>query len=254
MGGAIMGGIFRSGMDISLFACDTNQERLQELQSSYGVTPASSISTLLTSCECVFLVVKPQSFPDVLEEMRRDIPQEMLIVSIAAGITEHTISDALGYPAKVVQVMPNTPLLLGYGASALAKGSQVSEAEFDFVRQIFSCAGIAEEIPAEKMNEIIAINGSSPAFIYEFTKYFVEYASSNGIDADVALKLFAQSLIGSAKMLTESGYSVDRLIEMVSSKGGTTIAGLDAFRKKGLGEAVLAGCDACTKRAYELAK
>ena len=104
------------------------------------------------------------------------------------------------------------------------------------------------------MKEIIAINGSSPAFIYLYAKYFIDYAVSVGIGGEAATELFAKSLIGSAKMITDSGKTIDELITMVSSKGGTTIAGLEKLREGGLGEAVEECCKACTKRAYELSK
>lgn len=104
------------------------------------------------------------------------------------------------------------------------------------------------------MKEIIAVNGSSPAFIYLFAKGFVDYAKSVDIDPDAALKLFAQSLVGSAKMLTDSGMTVDELIKQVSSPGGTTIAGLDKLYEGKLTDTVDECCKACTARAYELAK
>ena len=116
-----------------------------------------------------------------------------------------------------------------------------------------SC-GICRRIPLDKMNEIIAVNGSSPAFIYLFAKGFMEFAEKEGISQETALPLFAQALIGSAKMLTDSGYTIDELIKMVSSPGGTTLAGLDALYEGRLTEIVGDACDRCTKRAYELSK
>ena len=136
----------------------------------------------------------------------------------------------------------------------MARVAPVSEEEFATAEAIFRCAGVVKEIKPEQMSPIIAINGSSPAFIYEFAKGFLAYAEKEGIDTDAALALFSQSLRGAADMIDHSGYSVDQLIQMVSSKGGTTIAGLDAFRENGLEKAILAGCEACTKRAYELAE
>ena len=106
----------------------------------------------------------------------------------------------------------------------------------------------------DKMKEIIAINGSSPAFIYLYAKGFVQYAESVGIDGQTALELFAKSLIGSAKMLTDSGKTVDELIKMVSSPGGTTLAGLDGLYEGKLTDVVADCCERCTKRAYELSK
>ena len=104
------------------------------------------------------------------------------------------------------------------------------------------------------MKEIIAINGSSPAFIYLFAKGFIDYADKEGIDKDVATKLFAKTLVGSAKMITDSGYDIDTLIKMVSSPGGTTLAGLDGFYEGKLLDVVNDACERCTKRAYELSK
>jgi pyrroline-5-carboxylate reductase len=122
------------------------------------------------------------------------------------------------------------------------------------VKSIFSTGGIAEVVPMDRMKEIIAINGSSPAFIYLYAKGFIDYAKENGIDENAALRLFAKSLIGSAKMMTESGKTIDELIKMVSSPGGTTLAGLDGLYQGKLTDVVKDCCERCTKRAYELSK
>ncbi|MDE6729850.1 MAG: pyrroline-5-carboxylate reductase, partial [Oscillospiraceae bacterium] len=114
--------------------------------------------------------------------------------------------------------------------------------------------GMTEEIAENKMKEIIAINGSSPAFIYLFAKAFVDYARTENIPESAALSLFAQSLIGSAEMLTKSGYTIEELIKMVSSPGGTTLAGLDELYKGNLEQTVQNACESCTRRAYELSK
>ncbi|MFR4198968.1 MAG: pyrroline-5-carboxylate reductase family protein, partial [Ruminococcus sp.] len=156
--------------------------------------------------------------------------------------------------AKVVLAMPNTPLLLGCGATALATEAPVSDAEFAVVRRIFDACGMTAVIEPAQMKEIIAINGSSPAFIYLFAKGFLDYAEQVGLSGDVAKELFAQSLIGSAKMITDSGYSIAELIRQVSSPGGTTLAGLDRFYAGNLTDVVQDACDHCTRRAYELAK
>lgn len=150
--------------------------------------------------------------------------------------------------------MPNTPMMLGLGASAISRADGVTDEEFAFAKSVIESCGIAEEVPINKMKEIIAVNGSSPAFIYLFAKGFVDYAKSVDIDPDAALKLFAQSLVGSAKMLTDSGMTVDELIKQVSSPGGTTIAGLDKLYEGKLTDTVDECCKACTARAYELAK
>jgi len=254
MGGAIIRGIIaKYGDNASVTAYDPDKEKLAELQKA-GVKAAASEGEVCRSCKYVFLAIKPQMFDSVLPVIAPYVTEENVIVSIAAGITEDYIAKMTIDNVRTVIVMPNTPFLVGEGATALAKGKNTSEEEFGEVIDIFSTGGIAKVVPMDKMKEIIAINGSSPAFIYLFAKGFTDYAESVGIDGRTALELFSQSLIGSAKMLTDSGYSVDELIKMVSSPGGTTLAGLDGLYEGKLTEVVADCCERCTKRACELSK
>lgn len=253
MATAIIGGIAKAKLPVSVSAYDPNEEKLKAL-SAFGVCAAKNAETLAKGSDYLVLAIKPQNFEKALASIRSTVKQETVFISIAAGVTPQYISKVLGFDAKVVQVMPNTPLLLGEGATALSKCALVSEGEFAFVRSLFDCAGITEVIPNEKMNEVIALNGSLPAFLYLYAQQFIHYGVSVGLDEDVCLRLFAQSLVGSAKMLTDSGKTVDELIEMVSSKGGTTIAGLAALREGGIENAVAECCKKCTARAYELTK
>lgn len=255
MGYAIIKGISNSTLkdSVKLFAFDPKKEALKRL-SELGVFAADSEAELVEKCDYVFLAVKPQQLETVLDNAKNAFTNEKVIISICAGITAEYIQSKTISDAKVVLVMPNTPLLLGEGASALAKNSKVTEGEFDFVKGIFSSCGKAAVVPENKMKEIIAINGSSPAFIYLFAKAFIDYADKEGIDPAAAKELFAQSLVGSAKMITDSGYTIDELIKMVSSPGGTTLAGLDELYGGKLEDTVKKACESCTKRAYELSK
>ncbi len=255
MGYAIMKGAAASPMaqELRISAFDTDREKLTRL-AEFGVTACSSGKEVLETCKYVFLAVKPQMFDVVLEEIAPAVTAETVFVSIAAGITAEYIRSKTRADVRVVLVMPNTPLLLGEGATALARCAPTTEEEFAVVRSMFDACGKTAVVPENKMKEIIAVNGSSPAFIYLFAKAFVDYAAKEGIAAETALPLFAQSLIGSAKMLTDSGYSIEELIRMVSSPGGTTLAGLDQLYSGKLEETVDNACTACTKRAYELSK
>ena len=255
MGYAIMKGIRTSAMaeTTSVFAFDPAADKADRL-AEIGVTACADGREVLAKCKYVFLAVKPQMFDTVLDEIAAGVTKDTVLVSIAAGITAEYIRSKTIPEAKVILVMPNTPLLLGAGASALAKCEPTTQEEFDTVRGIFDECGVTATLPEDKMKEIIAINGSSPAFIYLYAKSFVDYASKEGISPETSLPLFAQSLIGSAKMLTDSGYSIDELIKMVSSPGGTTLAGLDELYKGNLEQTVDAACTACTRRAYELSK
>ena len=255
MGYAIMKGIKGSALaeDIALYAFDVTQEALVRAE-QLGAKSVSDSAEAVSVCKYVFLAIKPQQLDEVLEAIKGEVTAETVIISICAGITDDYIASRTIDGAKVVMVMPNTPLLLGEGATALAKSDSVSEKEFEFVCKIFGSCGIYAVLPKDKMKEVIAINGSSPAFIYLYAQSFIDYAKSVGIDEKAATALFAKSLIGSAKMITDSGRTIDELITMVSSKGGTTIAGLEKLREGGLDAAVKACCEACTNRAYVLAE
>lgn len=255
MGSAIMKGILSSKMssDVKIFAYDKSEAALDKAM-SMGVTGVSEAKDVVSLCSYVFFAIKPQQLDEVLDEVAGEVTADKVIVSILAGVTDEYYAKRTVPNAKVVLVMPNTPFLLGEGATALSRSDSVTDEEFELVCNIFSSGGISKVISKDKMKEIIAVNGSSPAFIYLYTKYFVDYAKSVDIDEETAKELFAKSLIGSAKMITDSGKSLDELIEMVSSKGGTTIAGLEKLREGGLSDAVENCCKACTNRAYELSK
>lgn len=253
MGGAILKGIEGKLGNTAVFAYDANPEKLENI-TLMGATAAGSAKEIADKCGYILLAVKPQHLAEVLGEIKPSVTENTVFISICAGISAEFIRERTIPNAKVVLVMPNTPMMLGCGASAMSCDDTVTDEEFAFARKIISSCGITEVIPTDKMKEIIAVNGSSPAFIYLYAKGFVDYADSVGIDKGAALRLFAQSLIGSAKMLTESGMTVDELIKQVSSPGGTTIAGLDKLYEGDLTGDVKRACEACTKRAYELGK
>jgi pyrroline-5-carboxylate reductase len=264
MSKAIINGIAKSNIeDIEISAYDINIEQLKSIK-NISINVCENEVELALCSKYLFLCVKPQIMDDILKKIASHIRKDTIVVSIAAGISgehiqekieEYKISDTETpgiSKTKVIQVMPNTPLMLGEGAVAMAKFEPVEDDELEFVKKIFVSSGKVAILPKEKMNEIIAINGSSPAFIYLFAKAFMEYGIENEIDSVICKELFAQSLIGSAKMLTDSGFSVDELIKQVSSPGGTTLAGLERLYEGNLVSTVKNACNSCLKRAIEL--
>lgn len=251
MGTAIIKGIKGKIGNTAVFACDSNAEKLKDIK-AFGATAADNITEIAKKCNYVLLAVKPQQLDGVLEEIKKANNRDIVIISICAGISAEYIRERTFANAKVVLVMPNTPMMLNQGASAMSCDETVSKEEFAFARKIIGSCGITEVVPPDKMKEVIAINGSSPAFIYVFAKGFMDYAEKVSIDKNAALRLFAQSLIGSAKMMTDSGMTLDELIKQVSSPGGTTIAGLEELYNGKVIESAVKACEACTKRAYEL--
>ena len=254
MAGAIIGGVTGSGLlsckEIGVF--DISKEKLESYKSR-GFPVFENIGELVKNCGAVVIAVKPQNFAEVLPEIKAGITPDKLIISIAAGITAKTIKDGAGCDCKVILAMPNTPLLLGAGATACSAVPPATQEDLAFAESLFSSAGTAVEIPPDKMNEIIPVNGSSPAFFFYFAKLLAENAGKSGIPKEAAMGLVYKTMAGSAKMLMESGKTPDELIDMVCSPGGTTLAGMKALKDNGFETAVQAAFDACVKRAYELA-
>ncbi|MFT8888921.1 MAG: pyrroline-5-carboxylate reductase [Ethanoligenens sp.] len=218
-----------------------------------GVHGVETVQQLVEFADIVFLSVKPQNYDEVLQNIK-PFADGKIIVSIAAGISSAFIKKRLGESAKIVLAMPNTPLLLGEGATALCQCAPLTDAEYAIVKAVFAAGGVVQDLPEEQMTAVISVSGSSPAYVYLFAKAVIEEAVKQGIDAAVAKALICQTLIGSAKMLTDSGKEPEGLIQMVSSKGGTTIAALQALYAHGFEQAIQDGMRHCTKRAEELGK
>jgi len=240
-----------SAKDINVFDLDQNK---LSVMAEKGINACATAKQVAQQSHFVVLAVKPQNYAEVLDEIKDAVTDSTVMVSIAAGISINYVVSSLNAKCACVRVMPNTPLLLGCGATALCPSENIADKDFAVVKSMFAISGIVEVLPESQMNTVIAVNGSSPAFIYLFAKGFLDYAKEVGISEEAAKQLFAQSLIGSAAMLTDSGYDVDTLIQQVSSPGGTTLAGLDALYEGKLEDTVKDACRRCTKRAYELSK
>lgn len=256
MAGAIIHGIVgtKTISPQRIYVFDLHQEKREALQLSAGVHPADSLKELAEKCDILFLAVKPQSFPEVLADLKPMVNEQKLFVSIAAGISSRYITDSLGYNCPVIRTMPNTPLLIGKGATAMCRTENVSDDNFDLLKSLFSSCGTVTVLEEDQMNAVISVSGSSPAYIYLFAKAVINSAVKQGIDADTALQLICQTLEGSAGMLRNPDTTPDALIKVVSSRGGTTLKALDVFYEHGFEQIVDEAMTACTKRAEELGK
>ena len=219
-----------------------------------GCKPETSLKALIAASDLLFWCVKPQNLPELLDEVcAAGGVGERLNVSIVTGKPAQVYFDALG-SIKLILVMPNTPMLLGAGVSAMADGYNTSDEEFAFCRRIFEAAGSVGVVPPERLPEMVAVHSSTPAFFYRFVKVIADHMSEKGFDREMILNMVSNTMLGSARMLLESGMTPDELIRQVSSPGGTTLAGLSALDEAGLDEAICKGLDAAARRSYELGK
>jgi pyrroline-5-carboxylate reductase len=237
-----------------IFVFDVHKDKSEALKAKTGICLANDVEQLAKNCDIIFLAVKPQNFAEVLAAVKPAVSGGKLFVSIAAGISSGYIISSLGCDCPVIRTMPNTPLLIGKGATAMCRTATVSDECFDFVQSLFIACGTVTVLQESQMNAVISVSGSSPAYFYLFAKAMVDSAVKQGIDAETALQLICQTLEGSAEMLRQPQTTTEELIKMVSSRGGTTLKALDVFYEHGFEQIVDDAMIACTKRAEELGK
>lgn len=254
MANAIIGGLLRSGaVDCPhLFLSDKFPEKCVPYTEG-GATLAASPAEAAAAADCVVLAVKPQNFPEVLDELSRvEGIENKLIVTIAAGITVETVKTALG-GAAVVRVLPNTPMLIGMGVSVICRAPDVDPADFAFVSAMFEASGSVTVIDEAEMNRIISVTSSSPAYVFAFIHAICEGAKAQGLDGDALLPAVCDMVIGSATLLRDGGLSPNQQISRVTSKGGTTERAMAVLSERGMADMVKDAMQACTNRADELA-
>lgn len=251
---AILGGLFKSvyitNDKISIF--DTDSSKYSKFENK-EINFCETLKELTEKSKFIFLTVKPQIYSTVILQLSEFLTDEHIIVTVAPGFTTEKIQNLIGNKnAKVIRTMPNTPLLLGKGATAVAENKKIDKSDFDFIKNIFSFAGTVEILPESKMDEIIAVSGSSPAYVFLFVKAIIDYAKSVGIDGNAALNLATATLEGASEMLKNSNMTPDELIAMVKSPKGTTEAALNELEKGKFYENLTDAMKACTSRAIEL--
>lgn len=247
---AILDGVLKSGMvsPENIWLSNRSAGKLEPWRAR-GVHTTLDNTRVVKETDVIVLGVKPQMFDAVLPPLA-PFSAGKCFISIAAGISSHFIKQNLP-GSMVIRAMPNTPMMVGAGATAMGEG----EGEvFDFACKLFASAGEVAVIPENKMDDFIAINGSSPAFFFRFAEVMVKEAEKAGIDGQLALKMAAQSMLGSAEMLRKSGISAKKLKEMVCSPGGTTLAALSAFDDYKFEEMYGEAARRCAERSRELGK
>lgn len=251
---AIISGILNAGYITpeNIYVFDIYENKKKALL-NLGVNAASSSNELVEIVDYIFLTVKPQIYPIILEEIK-DVSSGKCFIDVAAGITIDFVKKILGEDTAVIRVMPNTPLTVGCGSTAIVKGKNVTDSQFEFVNKIFASSGVTVTVDEKHINVVTAISGSSPAFILQFAKSLVEFGVSQGLDSADAERLVLNTIVGSAKLALESESSIKTLIENVTSPGGTTAAGREVLDKAGFDKLIHSCLDNTLIRAMELTK
>lgn len=219
-----------------------------------GVQVFDSNEPILTQADLIILAVKPQVMLAVLADIAGLVAERQLFVSIAAGITLARLAEGLPSGTRLVRVMPNTPCLVGLGASCFSRGPTATQADARHVEQILSSVGQAFEVPESSLDAVTGLSGSGPAFIYRVIESLADGGTAMGLPAELALQLAAQTAKGAAEMVLTTGRSPAELREQVTSPGGTTLAGLNELAKLQGAEAFRDAVVAATKRSEELGR
>jgi len=235
-------------------AADPYPEARAKFEKATGIKTLAANREVAAACDVLILAVKPQVMPNVLAELRPALRPTQLVISIAAGVTLRTLADGLGETTRLVRVMPNTPCLVGASASGYSPGVASTPEDVKLVGELFGAVGKAFPVAEPLLDAVTGLSGSGPAFVYVFIEALADGGVKCGLPRDVALALATQTVLGSAKMVLETGQHPGVLKDAVASPGGTTIAGLHALERAGLRGAVMDAVEAATKRSQELGR
>lgn len=237
MAQAMITGILNSDLlpreNIIISDCDTSKADTTDNQAA------------IDFADYVFLTIKPQHYDSVIAELVRT--ESKVFITVAPGVKTTFIN------GKVIRTMPNTPALVGEGVTAVCRGKGVTDDEFEFVKKLLSSFSAVHEFEESEMDYVVALSGSSPAYVYIFIEAMANYGAKCGLDYNTALKMAAQTLRGAAKMVLESDESPAVLCDRVCSKGGTTIKAVEKLNELDFSETIEQAMEACTKRVKELA-
>jgi len=262
MAGSLIGGLAESvrskdsSLDISNWAVfEPNNERALELKKNHGISVAANNNDLVSNSNVIVLAVKPQVLENVLVPLKESINQSKpLIISIVAGIRSTSIEKWLGTEHGIVRVMPNTPALIGSGASGLFANNHVTESQRSFTENLMSRSGVCVWVKDEEdIDTVTALSGSGPAYFMLFIQSLIDSAISAGLDESSAKTLATATAAGAAKLIDSSDESIATLIDNVTSPGGTTEKALASFEESNLADIVQSAFEAAKQRSVTLA-
>ena len=237
-----------------LAASGPRPERIEELRERYGIFTTADNRLAVERCDVVVLSIKPQIMQRVLEEIAEAIPEHALVISIAAGVPIGAIESRLRGGTRVIRTMPNTPALVDAGATAIARGGHATPEDLQTAERIFKAVGITVMLEEVHLDAVTGLSGSGPAYIFLIIEALSDAGVKVGLSRRNAQLLAAQTVFGSAKLLLETNEHPGLLKDMVTSPGGTAIAGLHTLEAGGLRTTLMDAVEVASKRSRELGK
>ena len=256
MGKAILGGLIASGQVLpgQIWVYTPSPEKVAALHDQYGINAAQSAQEVAQIADIVFGAVKPGIMIKVLSEITSSLSKDSLVVSIAAGVTLDQLARALGHDRKIIRAMPNTPSLVNAGMTSVTPNALVTPEDTADVLNIFRCFGEAEVIAESMIHPVVGVSGSAPAYVFMFIEAMADAAVQGGMPRTQAYKFAAQAVMGSAKMVLETGKHPGELKDMVCSPGGTTIEAVRVLEERGFRSSVIEAMAKCMEQSEKLSK
>ena len=257
MGTALIQGAIRAGVVAAgdVTGCDPHGKSRETFANATAARVTADVAELAAACEVILLCTKPLDVAVALADAAKMAAGEpRLVISIAAGVTLSALEDAASENFRIIRAMPNTPALVGHGAAGYCLGTRATAADAKTAQSLLGAVGLAVEVPERLMDAVTGLSGSGPAYIYVVIDALADGGVRAGIPRADAVRLAAQTVLGAAAMVLETGEHPAVLKDMVTSPGGTTIAGLAALERHGLRSALIEAVGAAVERATELGK
>lgn len=251
MASAIIGGILKNQIakKDDLIASDPSDNVKVKIQKELGIHLAEDNADAVRKSDILFLSVKPQFYEEVIAQIKDVVNEKLIIVTIAPGKTLEWLEMQFGRELKIIRTMPNTPALVGEGITAACCNALVNEEEKQMVTQVLNGCGKTEWVSENLMDVVVSVSGSSPAYVFMFIEAMADAAVADGMSRAQAYQFAAQAVLGSAKMVLETGKHPAELKDMVCSPAGTTIEAVRVLEEKGFRSAVIEAMKACTDKA-----
>jgi pyrroline-5-carboxylate reductase len=256
MGEAMIKGLLQAGLvpPETICATDVRAERLDQIARQYGVRAVAGNSALVSESDVVILAVKPQIMGAVLKEVAPAVDGRKLFISIAAGVATRTLREHLGKPVRLIRVMPNTPALVLEGVTAIARSDGLEPGDLETAQELFGAVGRVVVLDESALDAVTGLSGSGPGYVAIVIESLADGGVKMGLDRATALTLAAQTVLGSAKLILETGAHPGQLKDMVASPGGTTIAGIAALEEGGVRHTFISAVERATQRSRELGR
>lgn len=254
MASAMIGGIIAKGLYKAedIIVSDVSEAGLQKAKDNLKVNVTLDNKEVVAKAEVIILSVKPQFYEEVIEGISKVVKEEQLVITIAPGKTLKWLDKTFGKPMKLIRCMPNTPALVGEGITGVCPNENVTEEELKKAGEILNCFGSYEVVPEHLMDVVVSVSGSSPAYVFMFIEAMADAAVADGMPRAQAYKFAAQAVLGSAKMVLETGKHPGELKDMVCSPAGTTIEAVRVLEEKGFRSSVIEAMKACAEKSRAL--